>query len=211
MKAYGSIFAAALLAVCHPVFAQFDPTKVAAEPDFISRQFTTTSNFSTPAFAAGRENFTSYAEAVNLINALAHRHSNAKIEAIGKSQQGRPLSLLVLTSPRGFNASLPTLMLMAQQHGNEPAGGEATLVLAKMLLEEKAQLLDRVNVLIMPNTNPDATELFKRETINGIDINRDHLLLRIPESQAIATALHKYNPQLVLDLHEFTVAGRWVA
>jgi len=211
MKAYGSIFAAALLAVCHPVFAQFDPTKVAAEPDFISRQFTTTSNFSTPAFAAGRENFTSYAEAVNFINALTQRHSNAKIEAVGKSQQGRTLSLLVLSSARGFNASLPTVMLMAQQHGNEPAGGEATLVLAKMFLEEKAQLLERVNLLIMPNTNPDATELFKRETINGIDINRDHLLLRIPESQAIAAALHKYNPQLVLDLHEFTVAGRWVA
>jgi len=211
MKAYGSIFAAALLAVYQPVFAQFDPTKVAPEPDYIARQFKTASNFSTPAFAAGRENFTSYAEAVDFINALAQRHSNAKIETVGKSQQGRTLSLLVLSSTRGFNASLPTVMLMAQQHGNEPAGGEATLVLAKMFLEEKAQLLERVNLLIMPNTNPDATELFKRETINGIDINRDHLLLRIPESQAIAAALHKYNPQLVLDLHEFTVAGRWVA
>ena len=211
MKAYGSIFAAALLAVYHPVFAQFDPTKVAPEPDYIARQFKTASNFSTPAFVAGRENFTSYAEAVDFINALAQRHSNAKIETVGKSQQGRSLSLLVLASPRGFNASLPTVMLMAQQHGNEPAGGEATLILAKNLLEERTQILDRVNVLIMPNTNPDATELFKRETINGIDINRDHLLLRIPESQAIAAALHKYNPQLVLDLHEFTVAGRWVA
>jgi hypothetical protein len=211
MKVHGSILAAALLAVCYPVFAQFDPSKFAAEPDYIARQFRATSNFSTPAFAAGRENFTSYAEAANFINALAMRHSNAKIEAIGKSQQGRQISLLVLASPHGFNASLPTVMLMAQQHGNEPAGGEATLVLAKNFLEERAQILERVNVLIIPNTNPDATELFKRETINGIDINRDHLLLRIPESQAIAAALLKYNPQLVLDLHEFTVAGRWVA
>jgi hypothetical protein len=188
MKAYGSIFAAAMLVVCHPVFAQFDPTKVAVEPDFISRQFTTTSNFSAPVFAAGRENFTCYAEAVIFINALTQRHSNAKIEAAGKSPQGRPLYLIVLRSTRGFNASLPTVMLMAQQQGNEPAGGEDTLVLAKNLLEERAQILDRVNVLIMSKTNPDATELFKRESINGVDINRDHLSLRIPESQAIAAA-----------------------
>jgi predicted deacylase len=211
MKALGSTFVAALLVFSTSAYAQFDPSKVVAEPDVISRQFTTSANFSTPAFAAGRETLTSFTEANNFINALVQRHSNAKIEIVGKSQQGRPLSLLVISSPRGFNASLPTVMLMAQQHGNEPAGGEATLVLAKMLLEEKAQLLDRVNVLIMPNTNPDATELFKRETMNGIDINRDHLLLRIPESQAISAAVTKYNPQLVLDLHEFTVAGRWVS
>ena len=51
---------------------------------------------------------------------------------------------------------------------------------------------------------------FARATQNGIDVNRDHLLLRTPEAQAIARVIATHRPQVVLDLHEFTVAGRWV-
>lgn len=211
MKELGSLFVAALLAIGNSAQAQFDPSKVVVESDVISRQFTSPgTSFSTPAFAVGRDNFTSYPEAIGFFNALKQRHSHVQIETVGTSQQGRAIFLLVLTGKVGLNPSLPTVMLMAQQHGNEPAGGEATLAIAKNLLEERAQILDRVNVLIMPNTNPDATERFRRESIIGIDINRDHLLLRIPESQAIAATVNRYKPQLVLDLHEFTVAGRWV-
>ena len=107
MKAYGSIFAAALLAVCHPVFAQFDPAKVAAEPDFISRQFTTTSNFSTPAFAAGRENFTSYAEAANFIDFFAHTLTYSMIAGFCKVPQSSPTSLCGFTNRTGFQCTFP--------------------------------------------------------------------------------------------------------
>lgn len=210
MKLVGSFFVAGLLGLSHSVHAQFDPAKVVVEPLPISQQFKSTAQFSTPAFAAGRENFTSYAESVVFLNAIAQRHSNVRIETVGTSQQGRAMLLVVMTGPRGYNANLPTVMLMAQQHGNEPAGGEAALVMAQKLSSERASLLESTNVLIMPNTNPDATERFRRESINGIVINRDHLLLRTPEAQAIAMALNRYSPQLVLDLHEFTVAGRWV-
>lgn len=211
MKELGSIFVAALLVICNSVQAQFDPSKLVLEPEVISRQFTSAeSSFSTPAFAVGRENFTSYSEVISFLNALKQTHSNVQIEKVGTSQQGRAIVLLVLTGKGGLNSRLPTVMLMAQQHGNEPAGGEATMVIAQNLLKERAPILDRVNVLIMPNTNPDATERFRRESIIGIDINRDHLLLRIPESQAIAAAVNRYKPQIILDLHEFTVAGRWV-
>ena len=211
MKTVGSFFVAALLGLSHSVHAQFDPTKVLIEPLVISQHFNApTTRFPTPAFAAGRENFTSYAESVEFLNALAQRHNNIRIETVGSSQQGRAMLLVVIAGPRGYNANLPTLMLMAQQHGNEPAGGEAALVMAQRLATERASQLESMNVLIMPNTNPDAAERFKRESINGIDINRDHLLLRTPEAQAIAAALNKYSPHLVLDLHEFTVAGRWV-
>ena len=211
MKFFGSICAAALLTLVTSAHAQFDPSKVLVEPAVISRHFTAPATpFSTPAFAAGRENFTSFAEAVGFLNNIAQRHNNVRIEKVGASQQGRDILMVMLTSPHGFNASLPTVMFMAQQHGNEPAGGEAALAIAQKLAVERAAILERINVLIMPNTNPDATERFRRETINGTDINRDHLLLRTPEAQAIANALKRYSPHLVLDLHEFTVAGRWV-
>lgn len=210
------VFAAGLLALAlalaSPALAQFDPAKAVVEPEAIARQFPDPATpYTSPAFAAGRQDFTSHAEVFAFLDALARRSSRVAIETVGRSQQGRAMALAVLTGPRGFDARLPTVLLLAQQHGNEPAGGEAALVLAQSLALERSALLDRVNVLIMPRANPDAAERFARESVSGIDVNRDHLLIRTPEVQAITAAVRRYAPQVMLDLHEFTVAGRWVS
>ena len=87
MKTVGSFFVAALLGLSHSVHAQFDPTKVVIEPLVISQHFNApTTRFSTPAFAAGRENFTSFAEAVGFLNNIAQRHNNVRIEKVGAYQ-----------------------------------------------------------------------------------------------------------------------------
>ncbi len=191
--------------------AQFDPARAVVEPEAIARQFPGPATpFSTPAFAPGRQDFTSHAEVFGFLDALARRSGRVMIETLGHSQQGRAMAAAVLTGSRGFDASLPTVLLLAQQHGDEPAGGEATLVLAQRLATEQSALLERVNVVIMPRANPDAAERFARESTSGIDVNRDHLLVRTPEMQAITAAVRRYAPQVMLDLHEFTVAGRWV-
>jgi predicted deacylase len=204
--------AAALLALSGLAHAQFDPTKAAVEPEAIARQFADpTALFTTPAFAPGRQDFTSHAEVFGFLDALARRSGRVSIETVGRSQQGRAMALVVLAGPRGFDAKLPTVLLLAQQHGNEPAGGEAALALVQSLASERSGLLDRVNVLVVPRANPDAAERFARESANGIDVNRDHLLVRTPEVQAIAAVVRRYTPQVVLDLHEFTVAGRWAS
>ena len=201
-----------MLALSSLAQAQFDPAKVTVEPESIARQFPDPATpFTSPAFAPGRLDFTTHAEVFGFLDALARRSARLSIKTVGRSQQGRAMALAVLTGDRGFDASLPTMLLLAQQHGNEPAGGEAALVLVQRLATERAALLDRVNVLILPRANPDAAERFARESSSGIDVNRDHLLLRTPEVQAIAAAVQRYAPQVVLDLHEFTVAGRWVS
>ena len=205
-------FAAAALTVAGLGHAQFDPAKAMVEPEAIARQFPEPSvPFTTPAFAPGRQDLTSHAEVFAFLDAQARRSARLSIETIGRSQQGRAMALAVLTGPRGFDASLPTVLLLAQQHGNEPAGGEAALVLVQSLANERSTLLNRVNVLVVPRANPDAAERFARESANGIDVNRDHLLVRTPEVQAIAAVARRYTPEVVLDLHEFTVAGRWVS
>ncbi|MDP2006699.1 MAG: M14 family zinc carboxypeptidase [Rubrivivax sp.] len=204
--------AAALWALANLAHAQFDPAKVFVEPPAVASRFAEPAlPFTTPAFAPGRQDFTSHAEVFGFLDALARRTGRLSIETVGRSQQGRAMALAVLTGPRGYDARLPTVLLLAQQHGNEPAGGEAALVLAQTLAGERSALLDRVNVVILPRANPDAAERFGRESASGIDINRDHLLVRTPEMQAIAAAVQRYAPQVVLDLHEFTVAGRWLS
>lgn len=204
--------AAALWALASFAHAQFDSSKVVVEPEAVARQFPEPAvAFTTPAFASGRQDFTTHAEVFGFLDALSRLSGRVSIETVGRSQQGRAMALAVLTGPRGYDARLPTVLLLGQQHGNEPAGGEAALVLAQTLASERSALLDRVNVVIMPRANPDAAERFGRESASGIDINRDHLLVRTPEVQAIAAAVQRYAPQVVLDLHEFTVAGRWVS
>jgi predicted deacylase len=204
--------AATLLALTSLAQAQFDPARAGVEPEPIARQFPgPVTPFTSPAFAPGRQDLTTHAEAFAFLDALAQRSGRLTIETVGRSQQGRAMVAVVLTGPRGLDARLPTVMLLAQQHGNEPAGGEAALVLAQTLATERRALLDRVNVVILPRANPDAAERFARESVSGIDVNRDHLLVRTPEVQAITAAVLRYAPQVMLDLHEFTVAGRWVS
>ena len=191
--------------------AEFDPAKVVAEPPAISARFPGPPvTFDTPGFRAGRTDFPSHAEVLAWLDALAARSANVKVEILGRSQQGRPLPLVVLAEGGVVDPRRPTVLVIGQQHGNEPAGGETVLALAEALSGPRAELLKRVNVLLVPRGNPDGAEHFDRVTVSGADVNRDHLLLGTPEGRAIAAATLRYAPQVALDLHEFTVGGRWV-
>ena len=99
--------------------------------------------------------------------------------------------MVLLIDSGEINWRLPIVLIIGQQHGNEPAGGEAALVLAQQLANPRAGLLARVNVLIILRGNPDGAESFKRTTANGIDVNRDHLLLNTPESRMIALVVQR--------------------
>ena len=145
---------------------------------------------------------------------------------LGSSQTGVPLEALHFT--RGAAASLlraptaastpppqparPTVLLIGQQHGDEPAGAEALIVIAQELAQGRLQaLLDRIDVLIVARANPDGAALGRRLTASGIDMNRDHLLLRTPEAQALAQLAREYQPAVIADAHEFAALGSFVA
>jgi len=66
-----------------------------------------------------------------------------------------------------------------------------------------------VNVLIVPRANPDGAHHFVRATANGVDVNRDHLLEATPEGRALGRVFAEYQPDVVLDCHEFGVKLRW--
>ncbi len=109
-----------------------------------------------------------------------------------------------------MNNGKPTVLIVGQQHGNEPAGSEAALALAAELSSTpRADILDRVNVLIVPRANPDGAYHFVRGLRNGADVNRDHLLEGTPEGRALGRVFAEYQPEVVLDCHEFGVRTRW--
>lgn len=204
-----SAFVPALMLVATPAAAQFNPTRVQREADPVAARFPDPPvRYETPGLRTERAGFPSHAEVIDYLQGL--RGPRLAIETIGRSQDGRPMPMAVLAADGRPDPAKPTVLILGQQHGNEPAGGEAALALVAELAGPRRALLERVNVLVIPRANPDGAERFVRTTRNGIDVNRDHLLLRTPEAQAIAGVVRRHPPQVVLDLHEFTVAGRWV-
>lgn len=178
--------------------------------------------YGTPGLQAGRTQFTTQAEIQTWLRDQAFAASGtpgvmAAVVPIGRSQSGIALEALVLTrasgtDPLGLQANgRPTVMLVGQQHGDEPAGSEALLVIARELAQGLLQpLLERINVVIVPRANPDGAAAGTRATAGGLDMNRDHLLLNSPEARALAALARDYRPTVVVDAHEYTVTGRFV-
>ena len=63
---------------------------------------------------------------------------------------------------------------------------------------------------MLPRANPDGAAAGRRTSASGIDINRDHLLLRTPEAQAQAQLVRDFNPVVVVDAHEYSAVGRYL-
>lgn len=178
--------------------------------------------YNTPGLQAGRTTYTTQAEIRTWLRDQANAAARspgimATVLPIGQSQRGEAIEALVLargtsTAAAALQASnRPTVLLIGQQHGNEPAGSEALLVIARELSQGLLQpMLDRINVIIVPRANPDGGAADQRVTAGGLDMNRDHLLLNTPEAQALARLTRDYKPTVVVDAHEYTVVGRYL-
>jgi hypothetical protein len=171
----------------------------------------------TPALAPGRTDFTSQAEMETYLAALKARIPGLVLGSLGRSAQGRDIPYLIFTKEALTDTAAivalgrPILWFIGLQHGNEPAGGEAMLALAASLADGKlTPYLDRVTVVVVPRANPDGAAVFTRSTGSGADLNRDHLLLTLPESAALHAKLIELPPDVVVDAHEFSVANRWL-
>lgn len=170
-----------------------------------------------PAFRTAEPSLTNQQAMADFLAALVKDQPTAKLGTIGKSQQGRDIPVLYLTAEGLADAvsirklGRPIVWLIGQQHGNEPAGGEAMLALASALAKgELAAILAKVSVVIVPRANVDGAAADRRVLASGADPNRDHLLLSQPETRAIHKAMLALPPDVVFDHHEFSVAWRWL-
>ena len=122
------------------------------------------------------------------------------IEEIGRSLEGRSLSHLAVG--RG-----PVhVLLWSQMHGDEPTATSALLDILHYLdvrrsSPEVARLLDSLTLHIVPMLNPDGAQRFQRRNAQGIDINRDALLLQTPEGRILKALRDRLNPSLGFNLH----------
>jgi len=170
-----------------------------------------------PAFRTPEPSITSHEAMLEFLAALVRESGRLWLGSIGRSTQGRDIPVLYLTAEGVSDPAAirqlgrPIFWLMAQQHGNEPAGGEAMLALAAALATgELAALLGRISVVIVPRVNVDGAAADRRVLASGADANRDHLLLSQPEVRALHAAMRALPPDVVFDHHEFSVGRRWI-
>ncbi|WMC10395.1 M14 family zinc carboxypeptidase [Oceanimonas pelagia] len=144
---------------------------------------------------------------------LDDRLEQARLVSLGNSAGGRSIdALLVSSSPAFLRSYRPepdkaTVLVLAAQHGNEPAGAEAVLQLARELAAgEHADLLKRLNLVLVALANPDGRDLSRRHNANNDNTNIDYVALNAGETRLLVNALHSFDPDLVYDAHE---SGIW--
>ena len=122
-----------------------------------------------PAFGAATASLTSQDDLMAFLSKLAAGSRHVRLASLGHSQQGRELPALYVTreglDDPGAIARLgqPVIWLIGQQHGNEPAGGEAMLALAAALGRgELSSLLSKITVVIVPRANVDGAARSRR-------------------------------------------------
>lgn len=165
--------------------------------------------FTTPFEKNSFMKTTSYDEISNFVQALDTFSDRLKVEIIGQSVQARNIYALKFSgSEFGKDRSKIKVIFFAQQHGNEQSGKEGAILLANELTNQKNKyLFDKIDLVIIPQMNPDGSELNKRRNGNNVDLNRNHLILTEPEVIALHKYFDKYQFEANMDIHEYFPYG----
>ncbi len=128
---------------------------------------------------------------------VVHAHQLTVHEGIGT--RGVKLRAIELNAPE---AEL-RVMITASIHGNEPAPALATY---ELVMSDKLTRYQNLSFLIISPANPLGIQLDTRYAL-GIDLNRDWILLEAPETRWIVSLMNRYEPDIVIDMHEAQPRG----
>ena len=191
--------------------------------------------FTTPAYAEGRNPHrqTTQTEMMTYIEGLDDADDDMYVYILGKSSgpteaQRFELPLVIFTKADLSGADTleeaaalikadsekngkVTVHYQAQIHSLEPAAGEAALAMLKRLDGDYGEsVLDKLNIYVIPRMNPWGAYKSYRGTYQEgstatIDINRDFMRLETAEAQHRMRAFNLFDPELVIDGHEYHV------
>ena len=167
----------------------------------------------TPAEAAGYREYTRNESVAAFLSELAAQAPALRVSVAGRSLPteacgAMDLFLAVLAekpaaAPAELDRTKPTVLITAAQHGNEQSAKEAALRLVRDLAAgELSPLLERLNVLVMPQTNPCGNLRNVRADELGLDMNRDHVKLETEGVRAIHRVFQDWKPEVTIDVHE---------
>ena len=127
------------------------------------------------------------------------------IEVAGQSVEGKPIRRVSLGKPIEG-----TVLIVCLQHGNEPASREAALAqIRDMAYSTNPRVLSYLSthqVVWIPTAVPDSFPN-RRNNSNGVNPNRDYFILKQPEPRAIVETINQFQPNLIVDAHEYFTTG----
>ena len=123
-----------------------------------------------------------------------------KVGSVGASIEGRSINL-VIAGEGAFR-----VLLWSQMHGDEPTATAALFDVFEYLRRHREEplvqrILENLTLYVIPMLNPDGAERFQRRNAQGIDINRDALLLQSPEGRVLKAVRDEYEPSIGFNLH----------
>ena len=163
----------------------------------------------TPFEASDGENWTTLQQSRRFHRQLDQQSDRVSSDRAGRSGDGRPLQLVTVAnseSDRAAAADGSVAMFNCSIHGNEPAGREACMQLARDLAFSDDPAVERflsATTVVFLYPNPDGWVANTRGNAEGVDINRDMLELATPEGRAIARTIRDWKPDVLNDLHEY--------
>lgn len=170
-----------------------------------------------------------YEQTISYFQRLADYSEFAELFSFGVSPQGRELKYLLATkeskkSP-GMNEpisstrfSKPTVLIINGIHSGEIEGKDASMILMREILitKEKENLLDSLNIIVVPVFNVDGherkskynrinqngpEEMGWRTTAQNLNLNRDWMKADAPEMQAMLKLVNDLDPDFIIDTH----------
>jgi hypothetical protein len=142
--------------------------------------------------------------------ALDAASERVRVVELGRTVLGRPINMMIVGHPTPLRSAqrisdTPSVLLECHVHGNEPSMRESCLILARELAftddPDLIDIMSRATILIVPTLNGDGRAANTRGNSTGQDLNRDHSLLREPETKAFAAMLRDYTPEVAVDGH----------
>ena len=160
----------------------------------------------------------SYADTRAWFDRLDAASDLIRIEPFGVSPEGRPLYAVIASKDGAtLDPSKPVLLAQAGIHPGEIDGKDAGMMLLRdMAFYGKDGLLDRANLILIPILSVDGHERTSpysrpnqrgprnqgwRHTATNQNLNRDFMKLDQAEMQAVMGLIHKYQPDLYVDIH----------
>lgn len=120
------------------------------------------------------------------------------VKIIGKSVLDKPIFSIQL------GKGSKKILLWSQMHGNESTTTKALFdVLNAFSQKNKSinHILEACTIVIIPILNPDGADVYTRENINNIDLNRDAKALSQPESKVLRLLFDDFQPDFCYNLH----------
>jgi hypothetical protein len=184
-----------------------------------------TDEWATPAEKACYATTPEYVETMAYLKRIeASAPKQVKIEAFGKTGEGRDLDIVIVSRDGVFDpaaihrASRPVVLVQNAVHAGEMDGKDACLALLRDMIisKSKAALLERAVFVFIPMYNADGHERRNRyNRINqdgplemgfrgngtNLNLNRDYLKADAPETRAFLAMFHRWLPDFFVDDH----------